>query len=208
MPLHRCSGRRDRRRASSGTPWLPVNPDARDFNAATEEADPNSVLSFYSRLIALRKRVPALVYGAWRDVDPDHPTVFGYTRTLPDAACLVLMNFGREPVAYRLPAGVVAGDILLSSEAGSAPTTDASVVHLAGWQSLVLSAVWGSRTRKPCSTRDDRRIARRSTTAARVEDLRKTPWAAGRAPWEAPRSRGPDSNSGAPNSVTTFCSLT
>ncbi len=49
---------------TTGTPWLPVNPDARDFNAATEEADPNPVLSFYSRLIALRKRVPALIYGA------------------------------------------------------------------------------------------------------------------------------------------------
>ena len=63
-----------------------------------------------------QEAVPALVYGAWRDIDPDHPAVFGYTRTLPDASCLVLMNFGREPVAYRLPAGVVAGDILLSSE--------------------------------------------------------------------------------------------
>ncbi len=124
---------------TTGTPWLPVNPDAREVNAAAEDADPTSVLSFYRRLIALRKHVPSLVYGAYRDIAPDHPAVFGYTRTLPDAACLVLMNFGREPVAYRLPAGVVAGDMLLSSEAGSAPKPDAPVVPLAGWQSLVLS---------------------------------------------------------------------
>ncbi len=124
---------------TTGTPWLPVNPDARDINAAVESADPSSVLSFYRRLLALRKRVPALVYGAWRDIDYDHPAVFGYTRTLPDAACLVLMNFGREPVAYRLPASVVAGDILLSSEVKNASTLSVPIVFLAGWQSIILS---------------------------------------------------------------------
>ena len=124
---------------TTGTPWLPVNPDAHEVNAAAEAADPNSVLSFYRRLIALRKRVPALVYGAWRDIDPDHPAVFGYTRILPDAACLVLMNFSRETLSYRLPPGMVAGSTLLSSEAGVGPTSGASVVPLAGWQSLVLS---------------------------------------------------------------------
>ena len=122
-----------------GTPWLPVNPDAREINAAAEDADPNSVLSFYRRLIALRKRVPSLVYGAYSDIDPDHPAVFGYTRTLPDAACLVLMNFAREPVAYRLPPTVTAGAMLLSSEAGEVQVHGAPVVHLAGWQSIVLS---------------------------------------------------------------------
>ena len=122
-----------------GTPWLPVNPDARHVNAAAEEADPGSVLSFYRRLIALRKREPSLVYGAYRDIDPDHPTVFAYTRTLPDAACLVLMNFGREPVIYQLPLGMVAGATLLSTEAGSAEPRDPSTVHLAGWQGDIRS---------------------------------------------------------------------
>ena len=124
---------------TTGTPWLPVNPDARTINAMAEEDDPDSVLCFYRRLIAMRKRVPALVYGAWRDIDPDHPVVFGYTRTLPGATWLVLMNFGREPVAYSLPPGVVAGGMLLSSEAGNGPAPGAAVVRLAGWQSLVLS---------------------------------------------------------------------
>ncbi len=124
---------------TTGRPWLPVNPDACTVNAAAEGADPNSVLWFYRSLIALRKRVPALVHGAWRDIDPDHPVVFGYTRTLPDAACLVLMNFGREPIAYRLPPGVLAGEVLLSSEAGTGPAPGVPAVQLAGWQSLVLS---------------------------------------------------------------------
>ena len=123
---------------TTGTPWLPVNPDARDVNAAAAEADPDSVLLFYRRLIALRKRMPALVYGAYRGIDPDHPAVFAYTRTLPGAGCLVLMNFGREPVLHGLPVGVTAGETLLSSEAAHAPMTGASVISLAGWQSLVL----------------------------------------------------------------------
>src|SRR5215207_5655416 len=37
-----------------GTPWLPVNPDHGEWNAAAQRDDPGSVLAHYRRLIALR----------------------------------------------------------------------------------------------------------------------------------------------------------
>ena len=49
---------------TTGTPSLPVNPDAHEVNADAEAADPDSVLSFYRRLIALWGRVPALICDA------------------------------------------------------------------------------------------------------------------------------------------------
>ena len=44
---------------TTGTPWLPVNPNYPTVNAEAEQADPNSVLAYYKKLIALRKD-PAL----------------------------------------------------------------------------------------------------------------------------------------------------
>ncbi len=125
---------------TSGTPWLPVNPTPARSTPRPRKTDPASVLLFYRRLIALRKRMPALVYGLSRDIDPEHPTVFAYTRTLPGAACLVLMNFGSESVVYDLPVGVIIGETLLSSEPGSVSTPGAPTISLVGWQSLVLMA--------------------------------------------------------------------
>ncbi len=123
---------------TTGTPWLPVNPNASVVNAADQAVNGDSVLAFYRRLIALRKRHPVLVYGAYSDIDPDHPTVFAYTRSLSASRCLVLMNFSRAPVAFRLPVGLTAVETLLSSLPDEGLSGTGKVV-LAGWQSLVLS---------------------------------------------------------------------
>lgn len=45
---------------TSGTPWIAVNPNASTVNAAAEWANDGSVLRHYQRLIALRRRRPAL----------------------------------------------------------------------------------------------------------------------------------------------------
>lgn len=107
---------------SRGRPWLAVNPDAGWVNAAAQADDEDSVLAHYRRLIALRKAHPALVYGAYQDLDPDHPAMFAYSRTLDGETWLVLANFGRETLDYRLPSGA---DIA------------AEVFRLEGWASLV-----------------------------------------------------------------------
>lgn len=40
---------------TDGTPWLMVNPNYTAINVAAQEKDPDSILSFYKELIALRK---------------------------------------------------------------------------------------------------------------------------------------------------------
>ncbi len=124
---------------TTGRPWLPVNPDASEVNAEAEGKDDGSVLQFYRRLVALRKRFPVLVYGRYQDIDPSHPSIFGYTREMPGTMCLVLMNFGRAPIDYLLPANLIVGERLLSSRAGEDPRSG-KTVHLSGWQSVVLLA--------------------------------------------------------------------
>jgi oligo-1,6-glucosidase len=51
---------------TTGKPWLAVNPNYKAINAADQMSDDGSVLSFYKRLIALRKSEKyhdTLVYG-------------------------------------------------------------------------------------------------------------------------------------------------
>jgi len=81
---------------TTGDPWLPVNPDYETVNAAAQRADPESVLAFYRRLIRLRDETPALVYGDYELLLPDHESVFAYRRVLDGEELLVVLNVDDE----------------------------------------------------------------------------------------------------------------
>jgi len=122
---------------TTGTPWLAVNPNCAEINAASQLADANSVYHHHRRLIGLRKKVPALVHGAFRDLDPEHPKVFAYTRTLADQRYGVLINFGRERLDYSLPQGLRIAAVVLDNGSGVTVADGASRVVLAPWQATV-----------------------------------------------------------------------
>lgn len=100
---------------TTGKPWFVVNPNAATINARAAVADPASIYHHYARLIALRRNALSLVYGDYADLDPDHPCIFAYTRTLGSEHHLILLNFSREQVAYTLPQGVATGRLLLGN---------------------------------------------------------------------------------------------
>ena len=57
---------------TTGTPWLPVNPDHGEWNAAAPAGRPESVLAHYRRLIALRHDEPVVALGDFAMLLPDH----------------------------------------------------------------------------------------------------------------------------------------
>ena len=65
---------------STGTPWLPVNPDHVTVNAAAQLDDPGSVLAHYRRLIALRHEDPVVTDGDFELLLPDHPAIWAFLR--------------------------------------------------------------------------------------------------------------------------------
>lgn len=99
---------------TTGTPWLPVNDDYRTFNAASEEADPDSVLNWYITLSRLRKEHAELVDGTYEDLFPEHEQVFAYIRENETAKAVILINLTTEPAAYD-PACLEDAELLLSS---------------------------------------------------------------------------------------------
>lgn len=117
---------------TSGTPWFAANPNAAWLNAETQ-AGAGSIYEHYARLIALRHALPALVYGDYVDLAPEHPALFAYARTIDGHGALVLMNLSRETIAYQGEGGHVPGDLLIGN-LGPAPE-DARILR--GWEARV-----------------------------------------------------------------------
>ena len=120
---------------TTGTPWLAVNPNHTEINAAAQRADPDSVFHHHRRLFALRREHPVLVHGAYRDLDLEHPHVYAYTRKLGDVTALVLLHLGDETHEYTLPDGLAIGSTLIVS--GVEPAPGSTTVTLTGWHSSV-----------------------------------------------------------------------
>jgi oligo-1,6-glucosidase len=124
-------------------PWLAVNPNYPEINAAREEKDPESILHFTEEAIALRHGHLAFVYGDYRDLDPENPQVYAYTRALsmpgkPEQRFLVVLNFGEKPVDYTLTGGVTAGKLVLANVEGT-PESGGSTLKLGAWDARVYS---------------------------------------------------------------------
>lgn len=88
---------------TNGTPWIGVNPNHDRINVEEAVRDPDSIFHYYRRLIELRKQHPVIVHGRYDLVLENHPTVYGFTRTLEDRRLLVLLNVSTESPEVTLP---------------------------------------------------------------------------------------------------------
>lgn len=92
---------------TTGTPWLKINPNYKTINADNQLSDPDSVFSFYQRLIRLRKGHPVFREGTFRLVLADHEDIFAYTRTTAAAQLLVVCNFRGADIEDPLAIGEI-----------------------------------------------------------------------------------------------------
>lgn len=79
--------------------WLPINPDFPERNVAQQSDDPESLLSFHHRLMALRKKSPALSSGDIRFLDGDHADAVVYERSSGSDRVLIALNFTSREVS-------------------------------------------------------------------------------------------------------------
>jgi alpha-glucosidase len=83
---------------STSRPWLPLAADFAHENVANLEADSSSILSLYRALIALRRKSPELVSGAYEPVAAQGEILL-YRRSGDGGAVIVALNLGAEPVS-------------------------------------------------------------------------------------------------------------
>ncbi|MFT4112943.1 glycoside hydrolase family 13 protein [Silvibacterium sp.] len=117
-------------------PWLAVNPNYKQINAAEQESDPASVLNYTRALIRLRAHTQAFVYGDYEDLAPQDAHIYAYTRTLGDETYLVVENFSSSATSYTLPGGLKAGTLLLS-DIPSSHEANTSTLNLSPWESRI-----------------------------------------------------------------------
>ncbi len=96
---------------------------------------PTPIYNYTSRLIALRAKTPALIYGDYKDLDPEHPHIFAYLRTLDHEQYLVVHNFSAQPVEYTLPDNIKAGKIVMDNYGDK--ESHGATLHLKGWESRI-----------------------------------------------------------------------
>ncbi|MGF1724701.1 glycoside hydrolase family 13 protein [Photobacterium nomapromontoriensis] len=123
---------------STAQPWIKVNPNYSNINVAQALDDPNSVFYHYQQLIALRKTMPVIVYGAFEPVFEEHETVFGYLRSNDEQRVFVLSNFSAQTVTLDIPASLQAShvDCLISNY--EAPTVLSETITLKPYESFAV----------------------------------------------------------------------
>jgi alpha-glucosidase len=77
---------------STVTPWLPVPPSYKTHNVSAESKDPNSILEFYRKVLALRHTNQVLREGSYVALNEDDPNVLSYLRLYRGNGVLVALN--------------------------------------------------------------------------------------------------------------------
>jgi alpha-glucosidase len=100
---------------TSGTPWLPIAGDYATANVAIEDSDPTSMLQLVRRLLALRRRTPALSMGDYRGLNAHAVEAVTYLRQYDDRRVVVALNLSSLDLRLNLTEAGAHGRILLST---------------------------------------------------------------------------------------------
>ncbi len=94
---------------TKGTPWLKVNPLFKDVNVEAQEQDPDSVLNYYRKLVALRKSdelKEVFTYGKFLPEYENMDGVMAFYRKDESKCILVAANFGKDAATIKLKSGI------------------------------------------------------------------------------------------------------
>ncbi len=124
----------------SAETWLPVHPDFRSRNVMNQQADPDSLLNWYKRVIGVRKAHPALRTGMFSPITYGTRFLLAYLRQTKDETVMVALNFSSR--RQRLVLGrELAGrrwELLLSNKRSSMVPVDSDVLPLEPNEALIL----------------------------------------------------------------------
>ncbi len=90
---------------TTGRPWMKVNPNYAEKNVEAQEKDAFSVLTYYKKLLALRKAEKygeVFTYGDFRPDYEGEGMIFSYHRSNEKQDVLIAANFGRERAELEL----------------------------------------------------------------------------------------------------------
>jgi alpha-glucosidase len=123
--------------APGAKPWLPIPPSYKIINVQVEKPQADSMLNWYTHLIALRRSKPALRNGKLNFIDTSNTSVLAYSRKLAGAGTVyVVVNMSSSPQAVMVGATSELRTIL-SDAPGLAAGRDVQRLKLPGYSSWV-----------------------------------------------------------------------
>ncbi len=113
---------------SKAEPWLPVETGYRKYNVEREKLDPNSLYSWYKRLLKLRHDDAAFRDGSYVPLESGNANVFAFGRKSSAATALVILNMSPQPQTAHI-SGMPGGwpkfrKAALASPAAATPATE------------------------------------------------------------------------------------
>ena len=120
---------------TTGTPWIPVNPNYSEINAAEQMERADSVFHYYQKLIALRKANDIIVYGSYELLLPEDEHLYVYKRKLEEQELLVVCNFSEEEQQYSISEEFAGAECLITNYEGR---TYAGEIALKPYEAFVL----------------------------------------------------------------------
>jgi alpha-glucosidase len=124
------------------SPWLPINPDYRQgVNVAEEISNENSLLSFYRKLLALRKSAGTLQTGDFEELPEMPPEVYAFRRFDGNGEFLTLLNYGEAEVSFPLPSDFVENHCLILEGNAHQWSEVVGTAHLTGWGCVILQKI-------------------------------------------------------------------
>ena len=82
-----------------------MNENYVDVNVAAQEQDADSILNFYRKAISLRKSLPVVKEGIYKEHFHSHPRQYIYSREMPGQKLLVVCAFSDKCQKMKLPKG-------------------------------------------------------------------------------------------------------
>jgi oligo-1,6-glucosidase len=90
---------------TTGKPWFYVNQNYKQINVASQEAAPNSLLNFYRKAIALRKKLSCVRWGDYKEYRPLSGKHYLYSLEDEKQKILVVCSFAKKDTAFHAPRG-------------------------------------------------------------------------------------------------------
>ncbi|MFD2446883.1 alpha-glucosidase [Bacillus sp. CGMCC 1.16607] len=87
---------------TTGTPWMKVNPNYEVINVQKQEQEETSILSFYKKVIRLRKENEVFTYGVYELLQEEDARIYAYTRTGEDEKIVVISNLSNQEATFDL----------------------------------------------------------------------------------------------------------
>ncbi|WP_226581569.1 glycoside hydrolase family 13 protein [Halobacillus litoralis] len=100
---------------TTGTPWIKINSNYKSINVADQQKDPHSILSYYKKMIHLKKKHDLFTYGTYDLILKEDTRIYAYTRTLGDKTALVISNLTDQTAAFESTFSLSSENLILAN---------------------------------------------------------------------------------------------